>query len=105
ALKGVRPMLSVSPAPMRFSISRLSSIGLLRSFIDMARHHGSLLCKFVTGQRQVNRRVPFDAIDGSDRDILMRRHDNSPLLSTQKARPLSGRAFLTGQEGAISRRR
>jgi hypothetical protein len=49
--------------------------------------------------------MPFDAIDGSDREILMRRHDNSPLLSTQKPRPLSGRDFLTGQEGAISRRR
>jgi hypothetical protein len=49
--------------------------------------------------------MPFDAIDGSDREILMRRHDNSPLLSTQKPRPLGGRDFLTGQEGAISRRR
>lgn len=38
--------------------------------------------------------MPFDAIDGSDREILMRRHDNSPLLSTQKPRPLGGRGFL-----------
>jgi hypothetical protein len=37
--------------------------------------------------------MPFDAIDGSDREILMRRHDNSPLLSTQKT-PAAGRPGL-----------